>query len=330
MNIEIKPLDYKQHATNIVAIENAHQPGSVAEQDTIAWYENYFAQGHRPQDFYSAVAVNAAGDVIGYNEVRHSAWHEAGTYGLRVLVHPAQRRQGVGAALYADALRFAHGNAVTVLRTNVADDSETDMTFARGRGFEPKAHLFPSTLDLKMLDEEALVEALDSRRQLEAQGWRFTSMAGLGDTIEARRKLHRLNATTANDIPGATGNYIPPFEDFNREVCEQPWYRPEGQRVVIHDNTGEFAAMSAVTVNADGHAYNLHTGVAREWRGRKLAQAVKCDAIQYAIGQGATCIDTDNDSRNAPMLAINVKLGYARRAGKFQCEKIMSGESTRS
>jgi RimJ/RimL family protein N-acetyltransferase len=60
------------------------------------------------------------------------------------------------------------------------------------------------------------------------------------------------------------------------------------------------------------------TGVDRMYRGRKIALALKLLAIRWAIEKGASCIVTDNDSQNAPMLAINRKLGYVPRPGIFR------------
>jgi GNAT superfamily N-acetyltransferase len=64
-------------------------------------------------------------------------------------------------------------------------------------------------------------------------------------------------------------------------------------------------------------AYNATTGVIRAYRGRKIAQALKALAACYARQHGAREIGTDNDSLNAPMLAVNRKLGYQPQSGKY-------------
>jgi RimJ/RimL family protein N-acetyltransferase len=52
------------------------------------------------------------------------------------------------------------------------------------------------------------------------------------------------------------------------------------------------------------------TAVVRAWRGRGLALALKHAAIGWAIANGLTELVTGNDVDNAPMRAINAKLGY--------------------
>ncbi len=53
------------------------------------------------------------------------------------------------------------------------------------------------------------------------------------------------------------------------------------------------------------------TGTARAARGRGVATAIKRAMILWARDEaGLTALRTTNEERNAPMLAINRKLGY--------------------
>jgi RimJ/RimL family protein N-acetyltransferase len=71
-------------------------------------------------------------------------------------------------------------------------------------------------------------------------------------------------------------------------------------------------------VQANGNAHNEMTGVRREYRGRDIALALKLLAIRYARSIGAREITTSNDSLNAPMLAVNRKLGYIPQNGQYK------------
>ncbi len=68
------------------------------------------------------------------------------------------------------------------------------------------------------------------------------------------------------------------------------------------------------------------TGVVASYRGRKIALALKLLAIRYAWSHGAKTIRTHNDSLNAPMLAINRKLGYQPQSGKYRLRKEIAGQ----
>jgi RimJ/RimL family protein N-acetyltransferase len=62
--------------------------------------------------------------------------------------------------------------------------------------------------------------------------------------------------------------------------------------------------------DSEGRATNMFTGTLREFRGRGLGLAVKLASIAWATENGITSLVTTNDERNAPMLAINRRLGY--------------------
>jgi RimJ/RimL family protein N-acetyltransferase len=52
------------------------------------------------------------------------------------------------------------------------------------------------------------------------------------------------------------------------------------------------------------------TAVARAWRGKGLARALKQATIRWAIANGLDALRTGNDVDNAPMRAVNARLGY--------------------
>ena len=60
---------------------------------------------------------------------------------------------------------------------------------------------------------------------------------------------------------------------------------------------------------------------------RKIALALKLLSIRAALRWGADYIRTNNDSQNAPMLAINRKLGYVPQPGGYRMVKaLVEGE----
>jgi RimJ/RimL family protein N-acetyltransferase len=69
------------------------------------------------------------------------------------------------------------------------------------------------------------------------------------------------------------------------------------------------------------------TGVIREYRGRGIATALKLKITEFGQRNGYRMIKTWNDSVNAAMLAVNVKLGFKRQVGWILMEKILRPES---
>lgn len=236
-----------------------------------------------------------------------------------LFVEPEERGQGIGGALYASLEQTIGTAGATELRVSIWDDQPQDRAFAEHRGFRERSHALAMSLDLTTFDDRPY-DAVIAR--LQGEGFHFTSMAALGNTEEAQRKLYALNDTTDRQTLGADG--VPSwlsFEDFQQSVCRADRYKPAGQMVVIDTATGDWVAMSAIS-RFDDYAYNLHTGVDQRYRGRKLAQAVKVIALRYArdVLQVAV-VRTHHNSKNLPMIAIDRKLGYVLARGTWLLEK---------
>ena len=112
------------------------------------------------------------------------------------------------------------------------------------------------------------------------------------------------------------------------ELFEQAMF-PEGSAlpdaVILALAGDEWVSYTALTSLGDPNMLNhFMTGVDRRYRGRKLALAVKLLSIRYARQHGIRYLETSNDSANAPMLAINEKLGYQRQQGVYTLIKSIS------
>lgn len=118
------------------------------------------------------------------------------------------------------------------------------------------------------------------------------------------------------------------FQDFHQYVCQSDWYKPAGQLIVIERATDKWVAMSAITqFDGQDFAYNLFTGVDESFRGRKLAQAVKAQALQFAREVlGVKIVKTNHNSQNEPMIAIDRKFGYIQSPGSFYMRKYLRPE----
>ncbi|HPC06620.1 MAG TPA: GNAT family N-acetyltransferase, partial [Anaerolineaceae bacterium] len=178
-------------------------------------------------------------------------------------------------------------------------------------------------LDLRTFDDSPYQAVID---RLQGEGFRFTSMGELGNTEDAQRKEYILNESTSEDVPGTGGEKAwSSFEDFQKRVCQADWYIADGQKVVIDSASGQLVAMSAITRYRDAdYAYNLHTGVDRNYRGRGLAQAVKITALHYARDVlKVDTVRTHHNTFNLPMIAIDRKLGYMQQPGTFAMQKML-------
>lgn len=292
----------------VVDLLNSYESPPITEEQMRRWVAD-LPEG---RVVHRVVALDERECVVGYGVAAHETWYAPGLFNLWVIVDKAHRDQGTGARLYEDVLAFAVNHGITSLESEVREDDLNALDFAYRRGYRVKLRLFESVLNLDTFDDSPYQPYL---ADLRAAGIHFFSMADAGDTPEARRKLYDLNLTVVRDIPGSDEDWFS-FEDFERNVCGAPWYRPEGQWLAADGE--RWVGMSAVMMIPEkSSSYNLITGVLGEYRGRKIAQALKLLAVAYARSQGAHSMRTHNNSLNAPMLAVNRKLGYAPEPGKI-------------
>lgn len=290
----------------------------ISEPALIEDYEE-----HKDRIFRLMVAEDKLGGFVGFNWGTHSRFNETEAY-IFIIVKPQHRRQGVGRMLHQDLERSAKSAGIQRLEANIRDNRPEYLTFALDCGFKVRTHSLGMELDLSSFDDHLYDETL---ARLKSEDFLFTSMDELGNTEDAQRKLYALNDMTGLETPGAEGIHSwLDFEDFQKRVCQASWYKPAGQIVVIDTTTDDWVAMSAITrFEGAEYAYNLHTGVDKRYRNRKLAQAVKTLALRFARQElGVKVVRTNNNSINHPMIEINRKLGYLPAKGSYTLEKILS------
>ena len=284
------------------------EPEPVTVEDMQGWLE----RAPKERIHHRMAAIDQQGDLVGFNNTGRDPWMASGRFWIEVVVDPALSRKGIGARLYSDAFQFAQTQGATILEAEIRDHLPDALSFAQKRGFQIDRHHFESTLDLATFDETPFQGVIES---LEASKIAFFTLADLGNTQEAQSKLYELNRNISFAIPGREQTF-PPFEQFQKNVFEASWYRADGQ--IIAADGEQWVGLSAVAhFPATNSMYNAVTGVEPAYRGRKIATALKLLTIKCAQRYGVAYLRTNNDSENAPMLAINRKLGYQPKPGKY-------------
>ena len=210
---------------------------------------------------------------------------------LNLQVHPDRRRQGIGSALY-DRLS-AHLLEVGVKSAaSMFDESADGVAFATRRGWREERAEAQSTLDPRTVTATPPTDVeLVPAAELDPH------------------ELHRIDEEATRDMPSLVPIDAIPYDEWLEFVWDSPLFTREGSYGAVVD--GRVAAISFLTANQEhGRAFNMFTATGREYRGRGLALAVKLASTRWAAEHGITQLVTTNDETNAPMLAINRKLGY--------------------
>lgn len=262
------------------------------------------------------VAVTPAEQIVGYAEVIRQPWKPAGHIWFWLVVDPAWRRQSIGQMLYEQALAAAQTLGATTLLSTVYEAHPSGWRFAKMQGFVIDRREFESSLNLTTFDEQPFAGVID---KVTATGIHFASLAELGDTPKTRCKFYELNRATTLDVPGSDGTF-PSFEQSMHWHFNASWFVPDG--LIFALDGDRFVGFCLVGYYEETNSmFNFMTGVEKAYRGRKIALALKLLAIRFAKARGAAYIRTGNDSENAPMLAINRKLGYQPLPGAYQLVK---------
>lgn len=273
------------------------------------------AAGRSPADIvHETVALGPDGEPVAYADCRHLGWMKPGRFFIYIVTDPAHQGQGYGGLLYRDAYAFALRHGATEFQTQVRDDLPAALAFAKARDFVVERHVYESKLDLAAFDEAPYAGALAAAA---SAGYRLSTLAELGDTPEARRRLYELARVAGLDNPANTSGDFPSFDEWSRDKLEAGWFRPDG--VVIALAGEAFAGFSLLRLNPETNsAYTVYTGVNREHRGTGLALAMKLRSVRFAREAGAAYMRTMNDSQNAAMLAVNRRLGYIAEVGTYR------------
>jgi DNA-binding transcriptional MerR regulator len=262
------------------------------------------------------VSVDEKDAVIGYAGYVHEAHNPAGHFITWVIVEAGWRRQGVGAALWDSLWKDLQEKRATRLVSDVHDHDAQSLVFAQKRGFTIDQHISSFELDLSTFDE---AQFLPDIAALETTGIRFCSLADFPDTPEIGHKLFDLNSSDMLENASTSNPWT--YSIFEEFVLQAPWFRRAGQLLAVVGD--QWIGMAAVGLHPETHsAYNEYTCVLRPYRRRKIATSLKVLAALYARKSGAQKLVTDSNLRNAPILAINRKLGYQPQPGKYMlvCE----------
>jgi GNAT superfamily N-acetyltransferase len=273
-----------------------------------------------PGDDWSAFVAEQAGELLGWVSAYRNPRSAEPDFGQISLlqVHPAVRRRGIGGTLLAAAAGHLRTAGIRRAAAVVTPDG---LPFARRHGFEPTRELRYSALDLAPFPLHAAAGPAPAPR---SPGAPF-QLPGTGTPAGVRlvslrettpEALYAADVTAATDEPGDVPSQPPSFSTWRYDIWDNPDLDHGLSTAAVLD--GEIVSFSLLT--RDGaRVWSDMTATVPARRGRGLASLVKTEALRRAAAAGVTVAFTSNDESNAPMLAVNTRLGYRPVATQFSC-----------
>jgi mycothiol synthase len=274
-----------------------------------------------PRDLLSAAALGAmrsapgrldlvaraGGRVVGAASCAPDRWSPgSGVAYAGAHVLPEFRRRGIGTRLAQEMSRHARSLGTEWLLVNVWEDNEDGLVFVRNRGFEEVARMQTVTLSLDELDDSLTTDVPEG-----------VSLERMTDDDAFRRELFEVAKEAEADVPSVSGAEmtVPTYEDWLR--------RGFGAMALVEHSfvaraDGEIVGYATLAGTSDPRvAFHEMTGVRRGWRGRGIARALKVAQIRSARAAGLRELSAQNEASNAPMRAVNARLGYQPQPAKI-------------
>jgi GNAT superfamily N-acetyltransferase len=301
--IDVRPATSDDDLADVARIVTTVSPDNPTTVDDMKWTDEHYPGGRRFVAWLDGQPVGAggAGRMYVYPASFEGLWGN-------ISVLPEHRRAGVGSALLGALSTVARGAGKTMLVGRTTSDREDAIAFLEHRGFQEHERMKVVRLRLESM-EPPVVEA--------PAGIVISSLDERPDLVAS---VYEVAQEALPDIPGDGPGTPGTLEEFRVRDVDRPTIPPGGFAIAIDTVTDRVVAYANLILvsGAPGVAWHGMTGVARAWRGRGIATAVKRATIAWAIANGLTELEGANDVINAPMRAVNAKLGYTPAPDEVQ------------
>lgn len=299
MTIEIRPIDPADEAAveRYAEIRSDVMPDNPDSPAHARWEDATY-----PGEVTRLLAVEATGEAVATGSTGRIWMYgpEFERFWLGIWVLPGARGRGVGSRLYRALSDAARAAGKTGFQTELSEAHAEGHRFLAARGFVEVDRAKSVRLDLAGIARPA-VEA--------PPGFALTTLAARPDLVEG---VHRVAIEAFPDIPTGDAPVDPlTLDGFIARDVDQAGI-PRDAFFVALDEAGEVAGYASLQLLPGSTTVAWHdmTAVRPAYRGRGAATTLKRATIAWAIDHGLAALETGNDEANAPMRAVNLRLGY--------------------
>jgi len=323
--IELDPADDDLVAGAFEVLRAAH---AADAPEAPAPHRGKFTLGliHPQPDHHEATFIAVRdGKVLGTAEAGYPSRENLHFGWASIHTHPDHRRQGVATALLDHFIADAKGRGRTTLTLDTRltwedgiERSKAGQLFAEKHGFEQALTWINRRCAVDALDPEA-EQALLEKAQ-DAAGDAYEIISWIGRTPEHLvDTMARIDSTIMSEVPLGDLELGPETVDAELKNAKADRNEAMGvtpiQTIAVDKATGEAVANTAVFAYDDADypdAFQGITIVNPEHRGHRLGTLLKILNLRLVRENFPQVrrIWTDNADVNAPMIGINVVLGY--------------------
>ena len=231
-------------------------------------------------------------------------------------MHPDAQRRGIGRILWNAVEHGLHQLEMRCVTVQVSEDHVRGLRFASELGFVEIKRDFESRLDVQTFDSSlfAMLEGELSQRGVTLRSWQDL------DSTAFRLELHEVFSTARLGVPRSAPATPISFSFFEQNILSDAEFLWDASFVALKDSR-IIGFTGAYRNGAGGLAAQWLTAVTREMRGQRIALALKVKQLEALKQLGFQAVRTDNDTRNAAMLAVNNRLGFERQVAVLVMQK---------
>ena len=239
------------------------------------------------------LAFEEAGELVGWASAGREWSRSDPTHGfVEISVDPAHRGRRIASQLMDEVEAHLSQLGVTTTRGESLDEPAA-RALAERRGFTESGSSSTSAVDPRIVQPLPLPPDV--------------TVVPFGE-LDDPEPVWALDLEVSRDLPNEEFDAVS-LDEWSKAFWRSPIVDDDASLVAFVD--GELVAMTMIRIDRDrGRAMNNLAGTRRAFRGRGIATALKSQSLARAAELGATMVITDNEELNAPMLAVNARLGY--------------------
>ena len=330
MNIRpFNPTDAEYEAA--VALVNTLYPDT---QPRSARDWRHFDESRNPKRFFQRlVAVDDGGSLLALGEIAEPRSEAVpGKYYVDMDILPAA--VGIAQQLFDRLFEQIADREPkpTALLGSAREDQRQLVDFWLGQGFARVMRFPTSEIDLTTFDAAPYAGLIE---KLAAQGICLYTLADvMPRDPQWKQKLYELDWEIEQDVPQPDPPTQEPMEEFEK-YFERPSFRADSFFIAVDEASdepgGTYAGISVISVRSEKpERVDVGvTGVARAYRRRGIATALKLKTFEFAESIGARYIGTDNEENN-PMYELNMQLGFKPKPAWLDFEKALDNAKSKA
>jgi GNAT superfamily N-acetyltransferase len=266
------------------------------------------------------VAVASDNQIIGTASYAQSAPEDdPRKFNIWIFVPPHLQGNTIGKSLYERITAELTPYKPRCLETGVRTDLPRAVRFLEQRGFVEVMREYESHLDLTTFNPDIF---MDDLLRVGSLGITIKTLTELNNDPERDAKLYELHVRRREEAMDGS-KPLPSLEQWRERFWHTPRLLPNGFCVAI-DGEKYIGQSNDLASGIPTELEYGYTGVLRAYRNQGIARAMKLYVLRWAKIHGYTLARSWSNSRNEPMIRVNLHLGFVGQPAVLWMEKLWS------